>query len=294
MMIVGNPSQAIRHSRLPNAGVGLARLEFIIASQIGIHPRALLEPESLDDQERSRVEEMIHGYDSGSDYYSQRLADGVAMIGAAFYPNDVIVRLTDFKSNEYRGLVGGRHFEPLEENPMLGWRGASRYSDPDYRDAFRLECRALRHVRDRMGLTNIKVMVPFVRTVAELESAIDALAAAGLERGVNGLQLYTMVEVPQNVCLLREFGRAGGGQAVQCLGQEEAHRRLAPAQRSREQIAVMHPLRRNRVAQRGDGRLLADQLLERATAILPRQYRVCHAILVTVPPASASRMQKAL
>ncbi len=214
MMIVGNPSQAIQHSRLPNKGVGLARLEFIIASQIGIHPRSLLEPAMLDKDERAQVEEMTHGYDSGPDYYSERLADGVAMIGSAFYPHDVIVRLTDFKSNEYRGLLGGRHFEPIEENPMLGWRGASRYSDTAYGEAFRLECRALRHVRDKMGLTNIKVMVPFVRTVPEMETAIGALADAGLERGANGLELYMMVEIPSNVILLREFAQYVDGLSI--------------------------------------------------------------------------------
>lgn len=214
MMIVGNPAQAISHSRLPNKGVGLARLEFIIASQIGVHPRALLEPEVLDDKERAELDQLIAGYDGPTDYYVERLADGVAMIAAAFHPHDVIVRLTDFKSNEYRGLLGGRHFEPLEENPMLGWRGACRYSSPEYREAFRLECTALKHVREHMGLTNVKIMVPFVRTEAELIESIATLAEFGLERGDGGLELYMMVEIPSNVMMLREFAQHVDGLSI--------------------------------------------------------------------------------
>ncbi len=214
MMIVGNPSQAIRNARLPHRGVGLARLEFIIASEIGVHPRALLEPDRLDAEERAELERRIAGFDSPEHYYVEKLADGVAMIAAAFHPHDVIVRLTDFKSNEYRGLVGGRHFEPHEENPMLGWRGASRYSDPDYREAFRLECEAIRRVRERKGLTNVKVMVPFVRTVPELERSIATLEEFGLRRGADGLELYMMVEIPSNVILLREFARHVDGLSI--------------------------------------------------------------------------------
>ena len=214
MVIVGNPSRAIQQARLPTRGVGLARLEFIIASQIGIHPRALLEPEQLSDEERVAIGERTRAYESGREYFIDRLADGVAMIGAAFHPHDVIVRLSDFKSNEYRGLLGGRHFEPHEENPMLGWRGACRYISPEYREAFRLECEALKRAREQMGLPNIKVMVPFARTVPELEATIELLAEFGLRRGDAGLEIYMMVEVPSNVILLRDFAQHVDGLSI--------------------------------------------------------------------------------
>ena len=214
MMIVGNPSRAIQQARLPARGVGLARLEFIIASQIGIHPRALLEAEQLNDQERAAVDERTRAYESGREYFIDRLADGVAMIAAAFHPHDVIVRLSDFKSNEYRGLLGGHHFEPREENPMLGWRGACRYTSPEYREAFRLECEALKRAREEMGLANIKVMVPFARTVPELEATVEVVAEFGLERGAAGLEIYMMVEVPSNVILLRDFAQHVDGLSI--------------------------------------------------------------------------------
>ncbi|MFQ5744511.1 MAG: phosphoenolpyruvate synthase [Acidobacteriota bacterium] len=205
MLIVGNPAQAPQQARLPSKGVGLARLEFIIASEIGVHPRALLEMERLSEEELKELEAKIVGYETPSDYYVERLARGVARIAAAFYPKDVIVRLTDFKSNEYRGLLGGRHFEPREENPMLGWRGACRYTHPDYREAFHLECEALRRARNRMGLDNIKIMVPFCRTVDELRATLEVMESFGLKRGESGLELYMMVEIPSNVLLLRSF-----------------------------------------------------------------------------------------
>ena len=214
MMIVGNPARAIQQARLPARGVGLARLEFIIASQIGIHPRALLETEKLGDEERIAIEARTSAYESGREYFIDRLAHGVAMIAAAFHPHDVIVRLSDFKSNEYRGLLGGRHFEPREENPMLGWRGASRYTSSEYREAFRLECEALRRAREQMGLTNIKVMLPFVRTVPELVATIELLAEFGMRRGVASLQIYMMVEVPSNVILLRDFAQHVDGLSI--------------------------------------------------------------------------------
>ena len=214
MMIVGNPARAIQQARLPARGVGLARLEFIIASQIGIHPRALLEPAQLGDDERSAIDARISTYGSGSEYFIDRLADGVAMIGAAFYPHDVVVRLSDFKSNEYRGLLGGVHFEPLEENPMLGWRGACRYTSSEYREAFRMECAALKRAREQMGVDNIKVMVPFARTVPELVATIEVLGEFGLQRGVAGLQIYMMVEVPSNVILLRDFAQHVDGLSI--------------------------------------------------------------------------------
>lgn len=214
MLIVGNPSQALQLARLPNKGVGLARLEFIIASQIGVHPRALLELERLSEEEQEEVRRRIAGYDSPPEYYVERLADGVALIAAAFYPEDVIVRLTDFKSNEYRGLLGGHRFEPDEENPMLGWRGASRYGSTEYREAFRLECQALRNVREKMGLDNVKIMVPFARTVAELQATLELIASFGLERGREGLEVYLMVEVPANVLLLRRFAEHVDGLSI--------------------------------------------------------------------------------
>ncbi|HJO02376.1 MAG TPA: phosphoenolpyruvate synthase [Acidobacteriota bacterium] len=214
MMIVGNPAHAIQQARLPARGVGLARLEFIIASQIGVHPRALLEPEHLRDEERAAMAARAGAHESGREYFIDRLADGVAMIGAAFHPHDVIVRLSDFKSNEYRGLLGGNHFEPQEENPMLGWRGACRYTSPEYREAFRMECEALKRVREQMGLANIKVMVPFARTVRELVATIEVLAEFGLQRGVADLEIYMMVEVPSNVILLRDFAEHVDGLSI--------------------------------------------------------------------------------
>lgn len=214
MMIVGNPAQALPHAQLPHRGVGLARLEFIIASEIGVHPRALLEPGALDDAEVEALDEILAGFDSGPEFYHDRLARGVARIAAAFHPHDVIVRLTDFKSNEYRGLLGGRHYEPQEENPMLGWRGACRYASDEYREAFELECRALAHVRREMALDNVKVMVPFARTVAELEATLEIMSGGGLRRGEDGLEVYMMVEIPSNVVLLRDFARHVDGLSI--------------------------------------------------------------------------------
>ena len=214
MLIVGNPSQALQQARIPNDGVGLARQEFIIASEIGIHPRALLEMDRLTQDERDAVLEKTAGYESPEAFYVERLAESVARIGTAFYPRDVIVRLTDFKSNEYRGLIGGQHFEPVEENPMLGWRGARRYYDPAYRDAFRLECDALRRAREEMALDNLKIMIPFVRTVPELHKVLEVMAHNGLERGRDGLEVYMMVEVPSNVLLLKEFAAHVDGLSI--------------------------------------------------------------------------------
>lgn len=198
MMNVGTPEQAFEFSRLPHKGIGLARLEFIINRQIGIHPRALLE---LDDQEpavRAEIERLISAYDSPRDFFVKRLSEGVAMLAAAFAPEPVIVRMSDFKSNEYAGLLGGERYEPHEENPMLGYRGASRYLSADFADCFAMECEALRFVRDEMGLTNVKVMIPFVRTVAEGKGVIDLLAQHGLRRGENDLQVVMMCELPSN------------------------------------------------------------------------------------------------
>ena len=205
MLNVANPDLALEFSQVPNHGVGLARLEFIINRQIGIHPRALLEFDTLPADLKARVAERIHGYDSPRHYFVQRLSEGVATIAAAFAPRPVIVRMSDFKSNEYANLLGGDRYEPHEENPMIGFRGASRYVAPEFRDCFALECEALRYVRDTMGLTNVEVMIPFVRTTTEAAEVVKALAAHGLERGKNGLRLIMMCEVPSNALLAEDF-----------------------------------------------------------------------------------------
>ncbi len=205
MMNVGTPEQAFDFAALPHRGVGLARLEFIINRQIGIHPQALLELDRLPPEERRIIDPMIAPYGSPEAYFVKRLAEGIATIAAAFAPEPVIVRLSDFKSNEYANLIAGRRYEPHEENPMLGFRGASRYISEAFRPCFELECRALKYVRDEMGLTNVKVMVPFVRTVDEARQVVDILAANGLKRGDNGLQLIMMCELPSNAVLAERF-----------------------------------------------------------------------------------------
>ena len=205
MMNVGNPDRAMAFAAIANDGVGLARLEFIINRMIGIHPRALLELDRQPDELRARIETAIAPYGDPVEYYVARLTEGVATIAAAFAPRPVIVRLSDFKSNEYRNLVGGPAYEPEEENPMLGFRGASRYVADSFRDCFELECRAIRRVRDEMGLTNVEVMVPFVRTPAEAAAAVAQLEVFGLKRGVNGLRLIMMCELPSNALLADEF-----------------------------------------------------------------------------------------
>lgn len=206
MMNIANPEEAFRLSLLPNDGVGLAREEFIISNWIGIHPLALLKFHELKDQEaKTEIERLTKGFDDKPRYFVDRLAQGVGLIAAAFYPKDVIVRLSDFKTNEYAGLIGGQAFEPREENPMLGFRGASRYYDPRYQDGFRLECLAIKKVRDEMGLTNLKIMIPFCRTIDEAERVAAELEKNGLARGQNGLEVYVMCEIPSNVILAEEF-----------------------------------------------------------------------------------------
>ena len=209
MMNVGTPEQAFAFSRLPHKGVGLARLEFIINRQIAVHPKALLDleadPGSLEPDLRAEIEEMIAAYDSPREFFVKRVAEGVATIAAAFAPEPVIVRMSDFKSNEYANLVGGPAYEPHEENPMIGYRGASRYLSEDFAECFEMECAALRHVRDEMGLTNVKVMIPFVRTLAEAEGVIDLLASHGLKRGENDLQVVMMCELPSNAVIAEQF-----------------------------------------------------------------------------------------
>ena len=205
MMNVGNPERAFDFQALPNEGIGLARLEFIIARTIGIHPKVLLQYPEIPDDLRETVEQRCAGYKDPVSFYVDKIAEGVATLAAAFWPKPVIVRLSDFKSNEYSNLIGGGEYEPQEENPMLGFRGASRYISDDFRECFELECRAMRQVREDMGLTNLQLMVPFVRTIDEIERVIDLLAKNGLKRGENGLKVIMMCEIPSNVILADEF-----------------------------------------------------------------------------------------
>ena len=205
MMNVGNPQLAFDFAQLPNEGVGLARLEFIINNNIGVHPKAILDYPQVDGDLKKAVESVARGHASPRAFYVDKVAEGVATIAAAFWPKPVIVRLSDFKSNEYRKLIGGSRYEPEEENPMLGFRGAARYISDDFREAFAMECEALKRVRDDMGLTNVQVMVPFVRTLAQAERVTQLLADRGLARGQNDLKVVMMCEVPSNAILADEF-----------------------------------------------------------------------------------------
>ena len=205
MMNVGNPDRAFTFQNIPNAGVGLARLEFIINRMIGIHPKALLEYETLEPDLRVNIDRYIAGYSSPVEFYVEKIVEGVASIAEAFYPKQVIVRLSDFKSNEYAHLLGGTLYEPNEENPMIGYRGVSRYLTSSFQDCFELECRALKKVRNEMGLTNVAVMVPFVRTVDEARQVEQLLSQNGLVRGENELKLIMMCELPANALLADEF-----------------------------------------------------------------------------------------
>jgi len=215
MMIFGTPEFAFGTSQIPNDGVGLARQEFIINSAIKIHPLALVNHRKLKDKRaKQKIDELTDGYRDKKAYYVDKLAMGIATIGSAFYPNDVIVRLSDFRSNEYADLIGGKQFEPKERNPMIGWRGASRYYDNAYRPAFDLECRALARVRDDLGLTNVKVMVPFCRTVEEGRKVVKVMAANGLKQDKNGLEVYVMCEIPSNVILADRFSEVFDGFSI--------------------------------------------------------------------------------
>ncbi|SCV00882.1 phosphoenolpyruvate synthase [Cupriavidus necator] len=205
MMNVGNPQLAFDFAQIPNCGVGLARLEFIINNNIGVHPKAILDYPQVDADLKKAVESVARGHASPRAFYVDKLAEGIATIGAAFYPKPVIVRLSDFKSNEYKKLIGGSRYEPDEENPMLGFRGASRYIADDFAEAFEMECKAMKRVRDEMGLTNVEIMVPFVRTLGQAEKVIELLAKHGLKRGENGLRIIMMCEVPSNAILAEEF-----------------------------------------------------------------------------------------
>jgi len=215
MVNVGNPDEAFGLSFLPNDGVGLARMEFIISNHIRVHPLALIDFERLTDAAaKAEIARITEGYSDKTQYFVDRLAEGVAMLGAAFYPRDVIVRLSDFKTNEYANLIGGKPYEPTEENPMIGFRGASRYYDPRYRDGFALECRAMRKVREEMGLTNVKLMVPFCRTVEEGRRVQEEMAKHGLVRGREGLELYVMCEIPSNVISAAAFAEVFDGFSI--------------------------------------------------------------------------------
>ncbi|MCW6037125.1 phosphoenolpyruvate synthase [Spirulina subsalsa FACHB-351] len=215
LMNIGNPEQAFSLSGIPADGVGLARLEFIIANHIKAHPMALLKYDELEDESvKAEIIELTKGYDDKPEFFVDKLARGIAMIAAAFYPKPVIVRMSDFKSNEYANLLGGRQFEPKEENPMIGWRGASRYYDPNYAEAYALECKAFKRVRDEMGLTNVVPMVPFCRTPEEGKRVLEEMAKQGLERGVNGLQVYVMCELPSNVILADQFSEVFDGFSI--------------------------------------------------------------------------------
>jgi pyruvate,water dikinase len=215
MLNIGNPAEAFQLSFLPNDGVGLAREEFIISNAIKVHPLALLDYERLDDAGlKADIDQLTAGYTNKAQFFVDRLAQGVAMIAAAFYPKDVIVRLSDFKSNEYADLLGGRRYEPAEENPMLGFRGAARYYDSRYRDGFALECQAMRQVREDMGLTNVKLMIPFCRTVDEGRKVLAEMQKHGLQQGQNGLEVYVMCEIPSNVIMAEDFAEIFDGFSI--------------------------------------------------------------------------------
>ena len=205
MMNVGNPDRAMSFSMIPNEGVGLARVEFIINKMVGIHPKALIDPSVVDGKTRKIIQNKISGYPDTKSFFIEKLSEGIATIAASFSPKPVIVRLSDFKSNEYANLIGGQYFEPLEENPMLGFRGASRYVSEDFKECFELECEALKRVRDKMGLTNVQIMIPFVRTIEEAENVINLLEQNGLNRGENDLKVLMMSEIPSNALLADDF-----------------------------------------------------------------------------------------
>ena len=206
MMNLAVPERAFGLSFVPSDGVGLLREEFIFSNYIRIHPLALINFRKLKDRgAKKKIEELTYGYRDKKEFFIDKLAQGIGIIASAFYPKEVIVRTSDFKTSEYRGLVGGKYFEPRESNPMLGWRGASRYYDPKYKDAFILECKALKRVREVFGLSNVKIMIPFCRTIEEGEKVLEVMKKAGLERGKDGLEIYVMCEIPSNIVLADEF-----------------------------------------------------------------------------------------
>ncbi len=215
MLILAHPDEAYSFSLLPNDGVGLMRMEFIISNTIGIHPMALKHFDTIKDGSvKESIESATRLYKSKEDYFIQKLTEATAKMAAVFYPKEVIVRMSDFKSNEYANLIGGKQFEPSEENPMIGFRGASRYYHPLYKDAFEMECKAMKIVRDEMGLTNIKLMIPFCRTISEAEKVIEVMSECGLKRNENGLELYVMIEIPSNALLAEEFAKHFDGFSI--------------------------------------------------------------------------------
>lgn len=255
MLNVGNPEQAFRLSFLPNDGVGLAREEFIISNTIKIHPKALIDYAALTDPDvRDDIDRLTLGYDDKPQFFVERLAQGVAMIAAAFYPHDVIIRMSDFKTNEYANLVGGRAYEPVEDNPMLGFRGASRYYDQRYRDGFALECQAMKKVRDEMGLTNLKIMIPFCRTVEEARRVLAEMAQNGLKRGDNGLEVYVMCEIPSNVLLAKAFAEVFDGFSI---GSNDLTQLILGVDRDSEIVAPLFD-ERNPAVMRAIASVIAD------------------------------------
>jgi pyruvate,water dikinase len=213
-LILGDPDSALAHSSLPVSGVGLVRQEFVVASHIGIHPNAVIFPDRVDKDSKRLIKERARNDKSPKAFFVRKLAEGVGSIAAAFYPRPIIVRLGDFKSNEYRLLIGGMNFEPVEENPMIGLRGASRYLHPEFRDAFLLECEALSHVRNEMGLKNVQLMVPFCRTTDEAAQVLDLMGQNGLEQGKDGLNIWMMCEIPSNVFDIDEFAKRFDGFSI--------------------------------------------------------------------------------
>jgi len=214
-LILGDPDAALAHAHLPVAGVGLVRQEFVVANHIGIHPNAVLFPERISEEARQQIAQMAKNDPSPADFFVRKLSEGIASIAAAFYPRPIIVRLGDFKSNEYNRLVGGQGFEPAEENPMIGLRGASRYLHPDFKDAFeQLECKALAYVRNEMGLDNVNLMVPFCRTTDEAQGVLKVLADNGLKQGENGLKVWVMCEIPANVFAIDDFAKYFDGFSI--------------------------------------------------------------------------------
>jgi pyruvate,water dikinase len=215
MLNLGNPAAALRWWRIPADGVGLARMEFVVSNHIKIHPMALVRYESLKDEKaRSEIESLTAAYPDRTEYFVDRLARGLARIAAAFYPKPVIVRMSDFKTNEYAGLIGGSEFEPKEENPMIGFRGASRYYSPRYSEGFALECRAIKRLREELGFENVVMMIPFCRSTREADKVLEVMAANGLKRGENGLQVYVMCEIPSNVILAKAFAERFDGFSI--------------------------------------------------------------------------------
>jgi pyruvate,water dikinase len=215
MVNLGNPELAFKTSFLPNDGVGLARMEFIINEYIKVHPMALLHPGRVTErEERAAIERLTRYHADPADFFVERLAEGVGTIAAAFYPKPVVVRMSDFKTNEYASLIGGKAFEPAEANPMLGFRGASRYAHPAYAEGFALECAAMKRVREEMGLANVKLMLPFVRRVDEAKKVLAAMAQHGLERGAHGLEIYVMCEIPNNVVQIDAFAEVFDGFSI--------------------------------------------------------------------------------